>query len=202
MAIYPAAFRRFEVGSPEYMHAHDHRGLKEVREATMERLTAELHALLTPLGYERNGTTWRKVSRFGCSLIQIQRSQPGFSCYINCGVLPPGAAGIPSSLSGTPDGFVLRRLAEFYPDFPRDCRFDALEYVRLAEQTNVIPMLVELLRLRALPWLELRHTPRALVSMPTPADMAQRIALTGEDIEPGPRTAARRRWWTGPLRGR
>jgi hypothetical protein len=82
----------------------NHPDLETIRKAAVRSLAPEIDAILLC-------NEWRKASIIGRSILQLQKSRFGFSLFINAGIITGS-----SYLSGTSDGFILRRLGEFCPE--------------------------------------------------------------------------------------
>ena len=172
--IDPEVFRRTTLGSPDHMRNMSHPELKAIRTSAVKALAADIDATLQPLGHERSGNEWRKASTFGRSILQLQKSNYGYSFYINVGTLPRVAPKTPSHNSGTPDGFILARFGQFCPELPQsDYETDQLYYVKLHEDTAFGNAVLTIVRERLIPWIEARHKASSLVGLPSPKDMAK-----------------------------
>jgi hypothetical protein len=171
--IDPEVFRRAPSGSPDHMRHMTHPGLKAIRTSVVKALGAEIDATLRPAGHERTDDEWRKVSLFGRTILQLQKSGRGHSFYINVGTLPRLAPKTPSYNSSTPDGFVLTRFGQFCPELPQpDYETDQLYYVKWHEDAAFRNAVLAVVRQRLVPWIEARHKPSSLIALPGPKDMA------------------------------
>ena len=167
-------FRKTRAGSPEFIRYMNHPDLKSIRAKVLKTLVAELDTTLRLLGYERNGTKWRKASKFGRSFLQLQKSSYGFNLYINVGPLPHFVLVPRSSRSGTRDGFVLTRFQAFCPELPqRDYENDSLYYVKLHENAAFRDAVIAIVRFRLIPWIEARHKALSMILLPLPEHMAK-----------------------------
>src|SRR5262245_29334865 len=148
--------------------------LKAIRAKVFKTLVAEFDATLRPLGYDRTGTEWRKASKFGRSILQLQKSRYGFNLYINVGRLPRFVLIPRTGMSGTRDGFVLARFQDFCPELPqRDYENDSLYYVKLHENAAFRDAVITIVRSRLVPWIEARHKGLSLIFLPSPEHMAK-----------------------------
>jgi len=167
-------FRKAAAGSPEFIRYMNHPDLKAIRAKVLKTLVAELEATLKPLGYDRKGTEWRKASKFGRSILQLQKSRYGFCLYINVGRLPRFVLIPRYSMSGTRDGFALTRFQSFCPELPqKDYENDSLYYVKLHENAAFRDAVVAIVRARLIPWIEARHKARSVIFLPLPEQMAK-----------------------------
>jgi Domain of unknown function (DUF4304) len=172
--IDPELFRKARPGSSEYIRYMRHPDLKTIRKRVVKTLVADLEATLEPLGYERKGTEWRKASKFGRSILQLQKSRYGFCLYINVGRLPRFVLLPRTSMSGTPDGFVLTRFQSFCPELSQiDHENDSLHYVKLHEDAAFRDAVVTIVRSRLVPWIEARHKRSSLIFLPLPRHMTK-----------------------------
>jgi Domain of unknown function (DUF4304) len=137
------------------------------RTAVQRRLTREIDALLKPLGYEKKGSEWRKISGFGRSCFEFQKSRYGFDGYFNAGAR--GALEPEQSHANTQDGIRFFRMADFCPEMPRNDAADALSYIRLHDDPAFCDGVMTVFRARMVPWLKVRHGLIAIKSMPPPS---------------------------------
>lgn len=172
--INPEIFRTLDAGSPDMMRNLQHPNLKSMRNDVVNSLTADIDALLKPLGYEKTGLEWRKTSFCGMSLLQIQRSRYGFGLFINVGRLARGGP-VPTYPAGTfRPWFVLERPSKFCPELrKRGCHIDELYYLRLHEDPAFRNAILTVVRQRMIPWLEVRHSKWSLIWMPSCQNMAK-----------------------------
>jgi Domain of unknown function (DUF4304) len=140
------------------------------RTAVQRKLTREIDALLKPLGYEKKGSEWRKITRHGRSCFEFQKSSYGFDCFFNAGALgalEPRA----QTYANTPDGIRFFRMANFCPEMPGNDAADALSYVRLHDDPAFYNGVMIVFRARMVPWMEARHRRLAVRAMPPPSIM-------------------------------
>ncbi len=146
----------------------EYAALARKRKAVQRQLTREINALLEPLGYERKGAEWRRITGCGRSCFEFQKSQYGFGCYFNAGAL--GAFEVPSrTFANTLDGIQFSRIADFCPEMPSNDIADELSYVRLHDDAAFCDGVMSVFRARMVPWLEARHRLSALRAMPQPS---------------------------------
>jgi Domain of unknown function (DUF4304) len=139
------------------------------RAAVQRRLTREIGALLKPLGYERKGAEWRRISRSGRSCFEFQKSRYGFDGYFNAGAR--SALEFAQPHASTQDGIRFFRMADFCPEMPRNDAADALSYVRLHDDPEFCNGVMTVFRARMVPWMEARHALAAIKPMPKPSIM-------------------------------
>jgi Domain of unknown function (DUF4304) len=139
------------------------------RVAVQRRLTREIDTLLKPLGYERKGAEWRRISRSGRSCFEFQKSRHGFDGYFNAGAR--SALESAQLHASTQDGIRFFRLADFCPEMPRNDAADALSYLRLHDDPAFCNGVMTVFRARMVPWLEARHALPAIMAMPEPSIM-------------------------------
>ncbi len=170
--IDPELFRRVAAGSPAYMRAVSHPDLEAIRSGVVKSLTAEIDAALLPLAYERNGAAWRKSSRFGRGILQLQKSTYGFGLYINAGRASHVQLLTPSAFAG-PEGFIYTRLAKFCPELDqRTYQIDELYYLNFHDSVAFKDAVMTVVQARLIPWIEQRHKPSSLFRLSTPEAMA------------------------------
>ena len=141
--------------------AAEYEELKRIRAAVQRRLTEDLERLLVPLGYARDGDTWRKSSALGRSAFQFQKSRHGFDAYFNASAGP--------RWPGRP--LPLHRLAAFCPEMANEAP-DALPYRRLDDDRAFRDAVLAVVRRRMIPWMETRHRLPGLPGWPSPAGMS------------------------------
>jgi Domain of unknown function (DUF4304) len=149
--------------------SEDHAELVRKRTAVRRRLTREIDALLKPLGYEKKGSEWRKISISGRSCFGFQKSSYGFACYFNAGAR--GALEPTQSHASTPDGIHFFRMADFCPEMPGNDVADGLPYMRLHDDPAFCSGVMTVFRARMVPWLESRHRRLPMRAMPPPSIM-------------------------------
>ena len=166
--IDPELFRKARPGSPEYIRCISHPDLKMIRTRVLKTLAAELEATLKPLGYARKGTEWRKTSKFGTGILELQKSRTGFCLYINVARLPRVVL-----LPGSTFRFQTRFLF-FCPELPQiDYEIDSLYYAKLHENTAFRDAVITIVRARLIPWIEARHKRSSLIFSPLPSHMTR-----------------------------
>ncbi len=137
------------------------------RTAVQRGLTREIDALLKPLGYERKGAEWRRISSSGRSCFEFQKSRYGFDFYFNAGAR--GALEPAQPSASTPDGIHFFRMANFCPEMPGNDAADAMSYERLHDDPAFGNGVMTVFRARMIPWMEARHGLLAIRSMPPPS---------------------------------
>jgi hypothetical protein len=149
--------------------SEDYAELARKRTAVQGKLTREIDALLKPLGYERKGAEWRRISRSGRSCFEFQKSRYGFDGYFNAGAR--GALESAQLSASTEDGIRFFRMADFCPEMPGNDAADGLSYLRLHDDQAFCNGVMTVFRARMVPWLEARHTLAAITAMPKPSIM-------------------------------
>ena len=165
--ISKASIRRIDRTYPA--SAEDYAALVRKRKAVQRQLTREIDALLGPLGYERKGAEWRKITGCGRSCFGFQKSQYGFDCFFNAGAR--GALEPTQPFASTPDGIRFSRMADFCPEMPGHDAADELSYVRLHDDPAFCNGVMTVFRARMVPWMEARHGLSAVRAIPGPSIM-------------------------------
>jgi hypothetical protein len=165
--ISKASIRRIDAAYPA--SEAEYAELVRKRTAVQRGLTREIDALLKPLGYERKGAEWRRISSSGRSCFEFQKSTYGFQCYFNAGAL--GALEPMQPSASTTDGIHFFRMANFCPEMPGNDTADALSYVRLHDDPVFHNGVMTVFRTRMVPWMEARHRLLAMRAMPPPSIM-------------------------------
>ena len=140
------------------------------RTAVQRGLTREIDALLKPLGYEKKGAEWRRISRSGRSCFGFQKSQYGFNCYFNAGALGALEPRWQPHAS-TQDGIQFFRMADFCPEMLGNDVADELSYVRLHDDPAFRSGVMTVFRARMVPWMEARHGLSSVRAIPGPSIM-------------------------------
>jgi Domain of unknown function (DUF4304) len=161
------SIRRIDCAYPA--SSEEYAELMRKRTVVQRGLTREIDALLKPLGYERKGAEWRRISRSGRSCFEFQKSRYGFDFYFNAGAR--GALEPEQPHASTQGGIRFFRMAEFCPEMPRNDAADALPYVRLHDDPAFCNGVMTVFRARMVPWLEARHTLPAIKAMRKPSIM-------------------------------
>jgi Domain of unknown function (DUF4304) len=143
--------------------ASQDRAFPAKREAAVEAICAAIDGVVTPFGYARKGDTWSRNSTAGRSAVNLQRSRYGWECYVNLRFLTPDGA--------KPDHGVWRqdddvRIALFYlPDEGQGPEPGVIFYLDAHDDPACLDEPMQVLRDRALPWLDAHHG-----GLPTIAD--------------------------------
>jgi Domain of unknown function (DUF4304) len=161
------SIRRIDFAYPA--SSEDYAELVRKRTAVQRKLTREIDALLKPLGYEKKGSEWRKISGCGRSCFEFQKSRYGFDFYFNAGAR--GALEPAQPSASTPDGIRFFRMADFCPEMPGNDAADALSYVRLHDDPAFCNGVMTVFRARMIPWMEARHALIAVRALPRPSIM-------------------------------
>jgi hypothetical protein len=124
------------------------------REAAVALICAAIDAIAT--GYTRKGTTWSRSSLRGRTIINLQRSQYGWHANINLRyILPNGEAANSGAWAGGDDV----RIGQFYkPGEGRGVEPGRIAYLDVSDDASTLDLLMDILRTRALPWLNAHHS--------------------------------------------
>ena len=121
------------------------------REAAVRVICDAIGAVAEPMGYTQTGTTWTRETPAGKTAIHLQRSRYGFDAQINLRFVTPDG--------DLPDDPIWQQgddidLGQFYD---AGTGTGLLSYLDVHENSACLTQPMEILRNRALPWLDAHH---------------------------------------------
>jgi mannose-6-phosphate isomerase-like protein (cupin superfamily) len=164
----------------------------EKREAAVQVICTAISAVAVPMGYVQKGTTWARETAAGKTAINLQRSRYGFDAVINLRFLTPEGDLPETAIWQEGDDI---RIDRFYmPAEGHGPGIGAVPYMDVHHDPNCLDLPMNILRTRALPWLDAHHqgqpaiadfVPRP-VGGPEPAaiNLAQKLSLFSEHWSP------------------
>ena len=125
------------------------------REAAVALICAAITTIATPFGYTQTGTNWARSTHAGRSVINLQRSRYGWDCCINLRFLAPDGTYPANSAWLTDDDI---RIDRFYlPTEGHSTDKGVLIYLDVQADPASLDQPMQILRDRALPWLDAHH---------------------------------------------
>jgi mannose-6-phosphate isomerase-like protein (cupin superfamily) len=162
------------------------------REAAVMVICDAISAVAVPFGYTQKGMTWARETPRGKTAIHLQRSRYGFDAVINLRFLTPDG--------DLPDGAVWQdgddiRIDRFsLPDEGRGPQNGALSYMDVHDNPACLDGPMDILRNRALPWLDAHHAGQPAIAdfmpavapraVPVAINLAQKLSLFSEHWSP------------------
>jgi mannose-6-phosphate isomerase-like protein (cupin superfamily) len=155
-------------------------------------ICAAISAIAGPMGYTQKGTTWARETAAGKTAINLQRSRYGFDAYINLRFVTPEG-----DLPGTAiwqDGDDIRIDRFYLPAEGQRPDLDAISYMDVHDNPACLALPMNVLRMRALPWLDAHHQRQPAIAdfmpqavqgaAPQGINLAQKLSLFSEHWSP------------------
>jgi mannose-6-phosphate isomerase-like protein (cupin superfamily) len=147
------------------------------REAAVGVICAAISAVVEPMGYTQRGTTWARVTAAGKTAIHLQRSRYGFDADIILRFLTP-EGDLPDAAIWQ-DGDDIRIDRFYLPTDGQRPEAGVISYLDVHENRACLDLPMDILRTRALPWLDAHHSglPAIADFMPETAPQTVPIAI-------------------------
>lgn len=125
------------------------------REAAVLLICAAITTISTPVGYTQTGTNWGRSTAAGRSVINLHRNRFGWDCQINLRFLTPEGTSPETELWQQDDEIRLQRF--YLPTEDQGNETAAIAYLDIKEKSAPFDLAMQILRDRALPWLDAHH---------------------------------------------
>lgn len=125
--------------------------LPQKRKLAQRLFAAAIEPVAAAHGHaKRAAGEWVRQSAWCWSRVWLQKSQTGFACYLNIDYA--------SLLAGIKGPLRSARIGAFAATVADHNRLDALHYVELGETSPLRDEVIELVKTRAMPWLDRCHS--------------------------------------------